>query len=83
MEDARFNPEVVGVNATITLNSDDLGGFLCKTAGTVTVVDAQGTTVVSAHPVTAGTWYWMPFYLQGPGSTFTTAGGASGTVAAG
>lgn len=78
----RYNPEVVGVNATITLTADSIGGFLCVTSGTVTVVDARGTTVVNALPVTAGGYYPIPFYLEGAGGTVTTAGGASGTVGA-
>lgn len=79
----RYNPEVIGVNTTVTLTADAIGGFLAKTAGTITVVDGAGTTVINAHPVTAGAWFEMPFFLQRPGSTVTTAGGASGTLAVG
>lgn len=78
----RYNPEVVGVSATIPLYSDAIGGFLAKTAGTITVTSANGTVLVNAHPVTAGSWTPLPFYI-GPGGTFTTAGGASGTLAGG
>lgn len=80
----RYSPEVVGVNATITIYSDSIGGFLAKTAGTITVVDEHGVTIVDAFPVAAGAYYPLPFYLgSGVNSTFTTAGGASGTVAGG
>jgi hypothetical protein len=77
----RYNPRVIGVNTTVTLTTQALGGFLVKTSGTITVVDAKGTTVVDAVPVTAGIYVPLPFYLQGNGGTFTTAGGASGTLA--
>lgn len=79
----RYTPEVVGVDTTITLTSDSIGGFLAVTAGTITVVDGAGTTVVNALPVAAGGYYPLPFYLQRVGGTFTTAGGASGTLAGG
>lgn len=79
----RYNPEVIGVNSTVTLTADAIGGFLCKTAGTITVVDGRGTTVVNAYPVTAGVYYPMPFFLERPGGTITTAGGASGTMGVG
>lgn len=79
----RYNPEVIGVNATVTLTADAVGGFLAKTAGTITVVDGAGTTIVDAHPVTAGGYFPMPFFLQRAGGTVTTAGGASGTLGVG
>lgn len=79
----RYTPEVVGVDTTITLYSNSIGGFLAKTAGTISVVDGSGTTVVDEHPVAAGGYYPLPFYLGTSGGTFTTAGGASGTLAGG
>lgn len=79
----RFDPVVVGVNTTVTLNGDTIGGFLAATAGTVTVVDGAGTTIINAHPVAAGSYFPMPFNLQRAGGTFTTAGGASGTLGVG
>lgn len=79
----RYNPEVVGVNSTITLSSNSIGGFFAKTAGTITVTAFNGTVLVSAHPVTAGSWTPLPFFLGDAGATFTTAGGASGTLAGG
>lgn len=50
----RYNPEVIGVNSTVTLTADAIGGFLANTAGTITVVDGAGVTIINAHPVTAG-----------------------------
>lgn len=71
----------VGVNSTVRLTGNSIGGFLCVVSGTVTVVNGAGATIVAAFPVTAGNWYWMPFLVGPNGGTFTTAGGASGTVA--
>lgn len=71
----------VGVNATVGLVGDTIGGFLCKTAGTITVIDGA-TTVVDAVPVAAGGYYPIP----GQFTDYTTpasvvlAGGASGTL---
>lgn len=78
----RYSPVVVGVNATVSLTATGLGGFLAITDGTVTVVDQKGVTIITAFPVTEGNWYPMPFFLGGPAlnATFTTAGGASGTI---
>lgn len=78
------NPKVVGVDSTVTLREENkVTGFLAKTAGTITLVDSYGTTIVNAVSVTAGSWTWLPFYLgkSSTAPTFTTAGGASGTLA--
>lgn len=77
----RYQPRVVGVNASITLPGTSIGGFLAKTTGTVSVTLPNGTVIVDAVPVTAGVYLPLPFYLAVIGSTVTTAGGASGTVA--
>lgn len=80
----RYAPRPVGANETISLTGASVGGFLCTTAGTVTLVrdDGQGntTTLVNAMAVAAGTYYPMPFYLGSNGGTFTTAGGAIGCL---
>jgi hypothetical protein len=86
----RYSPVVVGVNSTvISKSANAIGGFLAVTAGTITLSNnsvLQATnesfTIISAMPVTAGTWYELPFITQG-GYTFTTAGGASGVLAVG
>lgn len=78
----RYEPSFVAVNTTIDLLNHSIGGFLCKTDGTITVINARGSTVVSAHPVTAGTYVPLPMVIGGDGSSFTTAGGASGTLLA-
>ena len=79
----RYKPVPIGVNATIKINPDQPGmcGFVCVTAGTITVVNNAGTTIVNAAPVAAGTYLPLPFGLEsGSSGTITTAGGASGTV---
>lgn len=79
----RYRPSVIGVNATIKIPAgiQGIAGFLCITAGTVTVVNHKGVTIVNALPVTAGVYHPIPFFLDnGEAATVTTAGGASGTV---
>jgi hypothetical protein len=81
----RFSPYPVAANTTINVAASGLGGFLCKTAGTISCVRAASggqpsLTIIDAHPVSAGVYYPLPFYLGTQGGTFTTAGGASGTL---
>jgi hypothetical protein len=76
----RYSGKVVAANSTTILKSSAIAGFLCKTGGTFSVVGATSVTIVDAHPVTAGVYYPVPLYLEGEGGTFTTAGGASGTL---
>ena len=79
----RYRPLPMAANATATLvASNNIAGFLAVTAGTLTVVDSNGVTVVAAVPVTAGIYTPMPFRLSGGGSppTVALAGGASGTL---
>lgn len=73
----------VGVNATEAFDGRIIGGFIAKTAGTVTITAADGTVVVNAFPVTAGNTLPLPFILPNnqQGGTVTTAGGASGILA--
>lgn len=76
----RFAPHTIAANSTINLTGDTVGGFLCKTSGTITITKTDGTVVVSAHPVTAGVYTPIPFYIGTNGGTATTAGGASGVL---
>lgn len=78
----RYTPVVVGVNATVKLaGGSQIGGFLAKTTGAITVVDGQGVTIVNAVAVTAGIYTPMPFLIQGGNQArVTTSGGASGTL---
>jgi hypothetical protein len=79
----RYTPVSLGVAATYVFPSGSpsgMGGFLCITAGTITVTRADGVVVVNAFPMTAGTYVPMPFFL-GSGATVTLGAGASGTLA--
>lgn len=80
----RYTPKPVAANSTVTISGSGVGGFLCTTSGTITLVrdDGQGatTTLVNAMAVTAGVYYPLPFYLGPTGGTFTTAGGAVGCL---
>lgn len=76
----RFRILQVGVNATVPVASQGIGGFLAITSGTVTINFADGAAAISAFPVTAGNWYFMPFYIGQNGGTVITAGGASGVL---
>lgn len=75
----RYQPTLMTADSTLKITKESIGGFLAKTAGTITVVSADSGTVVSAHPVAIGTYYPLPFYLGPNGGTVTLAGGASGT----
>ena len=79
----RYKPVVIAVNSTNTLAATcNIAGFLCKTAGTITVIDSNGVTVINAVAVSAGIYTPMPFQLAGGGTPIvvTTAGGAAGTL---
>ena len=79
----RYKPVPIGVNSVVKINADQPGmcGFACITAGTLTVVNNAGTTIVAAIPVSAGTYMPLPFGLEsGQLGTVTTAGGASGVI---
>lgn len=76
----RYSPQFVSTNTTVKINSASIGGFLAKTDGAITVVNASGVTVVSAHPVTAGVYYPLPMLVGFGGATFATDATASGTL---
>jgi hypothetical protein len=81
----RFSPKPMAANATLAVPGSEIGGFLAKTAGTisVTVKDAQGTDllVVDAVPLTAGIFTPIPIIVPAaPGLVVVLAGGASGTL---
>lgn len=78
----RYSPLPVGLNATVNITQNEIGGFLAITAGNITLTKADGTVVFSAFPVTAGSWTFLPFYIGHNGGTLTAAGGASGVLAA-
>lgn len=78
----RYTPVPIAVSGTYIFPSGTytgIGGLLCITAGTITVTRGDGTVVIAAFPVTAGTYIPMPFYV-GNGATVVLAGGASGVL---
>jgi len=77
----RFRPQLMAANASVTIGGNQIGGFLAKTAGTISVVDSAGNTIVDAVPLSAGIYLPMPFVVENAGLTVTLAGGASGTLA--
>jgi len=76
----RYRPLPIAVNTAVPFTSQQIGGFLCQTAGTVSLTTVSGTVILNAFPVLAGVYYPMPFYVHTQGGTFTTAGGASGVL---
>lgn len=78
----RYQPVALGANATYTFPQgypSSVAGFLCVTAGTITVTRESGLVVINAFPCSAGVYYPMPFHV-GHNSVVTLAGGASGTL---
>ncbi len=76
----RYPAKVVAADSTTQILNQSIGGFLCKTAGTISVTNSRSQTVVDAFPVSAGVYYPLPIYVGFPNATFVTAGGASGSL---
>lgn len=76
----RYKPLFMAANTSSTFTGSKMGGFLTKTAGTLTVTSFAGVVLVSAHPVSAGIYYPIPMYVGPDGATVALAGGASGTL---
>lgn len=81
----RYNPIPIAANTTVEVSGSAVGVFICTTSGTLTVVsnayDGKATsTLINALAVTAGTTYWIPFFLGSNGGSVTTAGGAIGCL---
>lgn len=74
----RYTPLVVGLNSSGQIASDMVGVFIAATAGTLTLVNSAGQTILNAQPVAVGTNF-IQLYLGANGGTYTLAGGASGT----
>lgn len=72
----------VGVNATVVFDSNAVEGFLCVTSGAITITKTGNGagTVLNAFPVTAGSWFKLPFFLSTEGGSIIASGGASGTL---
>lgn len=76
-----YKPTLIGADGDKTFPvCAGIGGFLAKTAGTITITDS-GVTIVDAHPVAAGGYYAMPFSCVNTTAVVVQlAGGASGTI---
>lgn len=71
----------VAADGTATLTGRTrLGGFVCDTAGTLTLT-INGTTMLNAMDVAEGVFYPLPFDIVGT-SSIALGGGAAGCVAA-
>lgn len=81
----RYTAVPVAANTTVPIYGQSIGGFLCTTSGTITLVanvtaSHPQRTLINAMAVTAGVYYPLPFYIGKNGGTFTTAGGAVGLL---
>lgn len=76
-----LRPQPMGLNSSYTCGGLNIGGFLAKTAGNISVIDADGTILVDTVPVAAGQYMPLPFVFRtSMGGVVTLAGGASGTL---
>ena len=74
------SPIVCAVNATTPFSAKGVSRFIAVTAGTITITSAEGVDLLSAYPVTAGSWHELNMFVSTTGGKITTAGGASGTA---
>lgn len=77
-----YVPAPIGVNGTYKAPSGSpmsTAIFVCITTGNLTITRADGSAVLSAFPVTAGGYTYIPFFL-GAEFSVVLAGGASGTL---
>lgn len=74
-----YPPRAIAANGTVTLGSGVYGvaGFICATAGNITVSDVNGT-YITAMAVSAGVYYPMPMALNS--GVVVLAGGAVGCL---
>lgn len=81
----RYTPKLVAANATLDFSGNAIGCFLCTTTGNITVT-ANATdgraqyNLLTSFPVTAGTYYQLPFYIGSNGGRIVAAGGAAGVL---
>lgn len=94
-QQARYKPVIVPTAGTVNFTGNGIGGFLCITAGTITINrlvsadDAQGPTqpagtyqpVIVAFPVTAGQYVTLPFFIATAGGQIVAGAGCSGVLA--
>lgn len=76
-----YNMTPMAANASRALTNGKIAGFLPTVAGTLTVKDGGGTTLIAAVPVTAGVYVQIPgCFTPGDQAIVTLAGGAAGTL---
>lgn len=80
-----YNPKIANASTALLGSSGGvIGGFLCTVSGTLSLdysTDGTGSKFVDTLPVTAGTFYPLPFAVQGAPVYATLGGGAKGTFA--
>jgi len=75
-----YRPQPMAADSSYLAASIHVAGFLAKTAGNITVTDADGTVHVDALPVAIG-FNSIPIMLNtSAGCTVQLAGGAAGTL---
>lgn len=74
-----YDPIPISANGSAKANGV-IGGFICVTSGTLTIVNSAGTTILNAFPVTAGQSHPFSIFVGTSNATVTLAGGASGTL---
>ncbi len=81
MSREHYNPKPMAANAKQDVGNN-ISGFLCTAAGTLTVTDADGTVLVNALPVAAGgNFIRIPLsFRTSMGGFVQLAGGAAGTL---
>ena len=78
----RYRPQPIALNGSYQVRGGQIGGFLAKTAGTISLTAFDGTLLIDAVPVSAGIYLPLPFLLPtSDGGSVVLAGGASGTLA--
>lgn len=75
-----YNAKPMAANSSRKVGNN-IAGFLCTVAGTLTVTDIDGTVLVAALPVAPGPFIRIPlFFNSTSGGDVTLAGGAAGTL---
>lgn len=73
----RYDPIKVAAGATVQITRSSIGGFICTTDGTLTLVRNDGngvtTTLLTAFPVVAGQYVHLPIYIGNNGGALTSA----------
>ncbi len=75
-----YNPKPMAANAAKDVGNN-ISGFLCTVAGTLTVTAADGTVLVAALPVVPGPFIRIPLsFPTTAGGVVQLGGGAAGTL---